>query len=79
MSYYIPEEYFSVFFFNKHFNEYFMQSRVNKHSCPDQTVFFFCCGILSYKVKRRENKKTKQQNILWQPYSWASNSKKGNY
>lgn len=40
-----------------------MQSRVNKSSCPDQTVFSFCCGILCYKVKRHEkNNQKKKKN-----------------
>ena len=57
MSYHIPEEYFSVFF-NKHFNEYFMQSRIKKYSCPDQTFFSFLVG--SWTINSRDMKKKKK-------------------
>lgn len=58
---------FQFFFLNKHFNEYFMQSRVKKYSCPDQTFFSF--HVESWTINSRDiEKKTTQQNTLWQPY-----------
>lgn len=72
MAYYIPEEYFSVFFFKVHIsmNNSCKVELINLHVLTKQFSPFVVgsCAIKSRDMKKTTKKKKPQQNILWQPY-----------